>query len=156
AELHRDVFTARELSDVCLPRREYLVALAGVWSVAQRAAAVADDDIRVGTGPREIDRVRQLRMELPRVERQTERGEPREPRAEVGARHQVRGGGRLAVADDRIRVPRGRMADAAEAAAARAYVLLEHGLDAVTQGEVREADDAGRDTCRAVLPAVAH
>ena len=51
---------------------------------------------------------------------------------------------------------RGRVAHAAEASAAGAQVRLQHGLDAIAQREIGEADDAGGDLRRAVLAAVAH
>ena len=54
------------------------------------------------------------------------------------------------------RVPRRRVAHAAESPAAGPDVRLQHRLDAVAQGEIGEAHDAGGDARRPVEAALAH
>jgi hypothetical protein len=117
---------------------------------------VAHDDVGVGDAARQVDSLGQLRMKHPGVERQPERGQPREPGAEFLALHVVRTGRDSEGADDRARVPRRRMAHAAEAPAAGADVRLQHGLDPLAEREVGEAHDAGGDPRRSVLAAIAH
>ena len=75
------------------------------------------DDIRVGTGARQIDQVGVLVVVDERVERQSHGSQSVQPGAEVGA--QVVAGTRamMIVADDRIVVPAGGIAHAAKAAA---------------------------------------
>ena len=62
----------------------------------------------------------------------------------------------LAIADDRARVPRPRVAHAAEAPAAGPDMRLQHRLHAVAEREVGEAHDARGDARRPVGAARAH
>src|SRR5262249_7259092 len=150
AELHAYVLAFRQLRDAGPPRLEDLVTLAGVRPVPERSANVADDDVRVGTRTRELDRVGHLRMERPRIQAEPERGELAEPRAKVGLPHQVRALRRPAVADDVAGVPRCRMPHAAEASAARADVRLQNWLDPIAQREIGEAHDPRSNPCTPV------
>ena len=101
--------------------------------------------------------VGELGMEHPGVQRQAERGQPGQARAEVGPLHVVRARGHGAVADDRRsashaaewRTPRNRPPPARSCAS-------QHRLHAIAEREVGEADDAGRDARSAVAAAVAH
>ena len=141
AQLHRHVRALRQFRHRRLPGREYLVAPAGIGAVAEHPADMAHDDVRAGKRARQIDHVRQLRMEYPGVQRQAERAQPGKARPEIRAPVDVRS--RRAVADDRVGVPVAGVANAAEPAAAGADVRLQHRLDAVAQREIGEAHDAG-------------
>ena len=115
---------------------------------------MAHDDVGAGKRARQIDHIGQLRKEHPRIQRQAERGKPRQARAEIGAAIDVRP--RRAVADDRIGVPVAGMAHAAEPAAAGTDLRLQHRLDPLAQRQVGVAHDARGNARRPVAAAVAH
>src|SRR5712691_2419506 len=156
AELHDHVLALRQLGDRRLPGREHLVTLARVGPVAERTAHVAHDDRRVREGSRQVHGVAKLRVECPGIERQAERSETGEARAEILLHHHVWPGGGPAVADHVARVPGRRVAHAAEAPAAGPDVRFQHRLDAIAEREIGEAHDAGRDARWPVEAAVAH
>ncbi|MEI9929290.1 MAG: hypothetical protein WDM89_01635 [Rhizomicrobium sp.] len=62
----------REFADVLAPHAETLVALAFIRRDAERCADMVEHDGRVGECAREVDEVRQLRLQQPSVERQSE------------------------------------------------------------------------------------
>ena len=95
-------------------------------------------------------------MVEPGVEREAEPSERLEAGAEFGVGHQAARRTVGWVEDRGIGIPCRDVADAAEAAAAGALVCGEHRLDAVAEGQVRMADDAGRDPDGAVGAARAH
>ena len=154
AQLHRHVRALRQFRHRRLPGREHLVAPAGIGAVAQHPADMAHDDVRAGEGTRQIDHVRQLRMEHPGVQRQPQRAQPGQARPEIRAPVDVRS--RRAVADDRVGVPVAGVANAAEPAATGPDVRLQHRLDAVAQREIGVAHDAGGNPGGPVAAAVAH
>ena len=117
---------------------------------------MAHHDAGVREGARQIHHVGKLGMKSPGVEGQAERGEAAQPRAEIRLPHEMRARGGAAIADDVAGVPRRGMAHAAEAPAPGLDQSLQHGLDAIAEGEVREAHDARSHARGAVLPAVAH
>ncbi len=109
-----------------------------------------------GKGPREIDKVGDLRMEQPGIERQAELHEPRHAGTKVVAPVEAGAARHGAVADDRVGVPGRAMAHAAKAAGPGGDLGLEHVGHAIAQGQVGVAHDAGADAGRAVATAVAH
>src|SRR5439155_2185135 len=119
--------------------REYLVLLSRVGAVTERAAAVAHDDVRVGKGTREVDGIRELRMELPGVEREPEPRQTLQAFPEIRLHHHVGSRGGAAVADDLARVPRRRVAHGTESSSTGADLRLQDRFDAVAEREIGEA-----------------
>ena len=111
---------------------------------------MADNDVAAGKSPRQVDDVRHLRMEPPRIQRQPQRRQPRHPGAEIRTQIKPRLDVRRAVADHRIGVIPGRVAHATEPAAAGADMRLQHRRHPVAGGQIGVADDAGGDpaSCR--------
>jgi hypothetical protein len=95
-------------------------------------------------------------MKRPRVEGQAERGKAAQARAEIRLPEEMQAVRGLTIADDRARVPRARVAHAAEAPAAGPDVRLQHWSHAVAEREVGEAHDARGDARRPVGAARAH
>jgi hypothetical protein len=127
-----------------------------VASVAEHPADMAHDDRRVRCRARELDDIAQLRMVEPRVEREAESGEAGEAGPELRLRIKVRPHVGAAVADRIARVPPGRVAHAAKAAAAGLDMCLEHRLDPIAQAQIGVADDARGDPGRSVPATRAH
>ena len=67
--------------------------MAGIRADTEHAADMVEDDRGIGEGPREVDRVRQLRMILPGVKAEAERRELRETLAELRIAHEMRRNG---------------------------------------------------------------
>src|SRR6185312_16230181 len=120
-----------QLHDARLPRREHLIALAGIRSVAKHAADMTHDDVRARTGARQIDDILELRMKYPGVERKTECRQPCQPRAEVRPPIYVRPA--RAIADHGIGIPVARMPHSTEPPATGADMCFQHRLNALPQ-----------------------
>ncbi len=134
--------------------RPHRLPLAGIGAVAERPAAVTEDDIGVGMGTGKVQDFAQLRMEDPGIERQAVRGEPVESGAEF--RPGIETGGRVTVADDRVRVPGARMPHPAKAPAAERDMRLQQRVEPVAQREVGKSHDPGGDPRPAIASALAH
>src|SRR6185312_3110038 len=157
AKLDVNVRAFRQFADVLAPARQYLRPLSSIRSHAQHAADMVQDDGRVREGARQIDRVRQLRMVLPRLKAESQFAKLRKAFAEFGVAYLVRrhvAGGELA---DRVAaVPGNAVADATEPPAADGYLRLQHVAHARAQGQVRVTDDPLGNTARAVIAGSAH
>src|SRR5512145_723225 len=92
----------------------------------------------------------------PGVQGEAERGQPGQPRPEVRLPQHMWPCGGATVADYRAGVPASRMTHTAEPPAAGAEMRLKYRLDAVAEGEISKAYDAGRDARRTVEAAGAH
>src|SRR5271167_1110240 len=90
AELDVDVRAFGQFGDVLLPAGEDLLPAARIGADAEYTADMVEDDRGVGEGAGEVDRVRQLRMILPGLKAEAERGELRETLAEFRLAHQMR------------------------------------------------------------------
>src|SRR6266850_4634106 len=121
-------------SDVC---SSDLVPLAGIGTIAERPAHMAQNDGRGGEGPGQIDDVVELGMIYPGVQGEAERGESGQTRPKVRLLQHMRPCRRAAVADHRAGVPASRMAHTTEPSATGPEMRFEHRLDAVTQREIR-------------------
>ena len=116
-----------------------------------------EHDLRVRERLRQIDQIRQLRLEQPRIEGEPERVQMFEPFAEGGVAIETR---RMTVRhqtqDVYIGVVRRAVADAAEAAIAGMDMRAQHIFHGIAQPQIRVADDSGRDTHLAIDAAGRH
>src|ERR1700746_1471208 len=100
-------------------------------------------DRRLREGARQIDDVRKLSVEQPRVEAEPERGEPSKSLAEISVTVKALRRTRAVDRKARIGVPGRAVADALEAAAGYRDMLLENALGAAANPQIDIADDAG-------------
>ncbi len=114
-----------------------------------------EHDLRVRHRVGERRQITELRVVHPCIERVATARQHAEALAKFRIGHLSGAAREGGIAHLRVRVPRGDVADAAEAPATRALECLEHGLDARTEREVRIADDAG-DARLAVVAARRH
>src|SRR5262245_51917825 len=110
AQLDVDVGALRELGDALAPAWQDLRRAAGIGPDAQNATDMVHDDRLPGKGPREIDQVRKLRMEVPGIEGEAKLAEFGETFAELRIEQAPgRDRARHELADDAV-VPRGAIA----------------------------------------------
>src|SRR5947207_9007050 len=133
AELHMHIRAARELRDAVLPLGDDLVALAGVRPDADRSADMVENDRRLREGARQIDKLAELREIHPGVEAETERVELGKALAHFRVEQEPGGAVDRGAARRLVRVRRGNVADAAEAAAAGEDHRLQYLLDLLTE-----------------------
>src|SRR3974390_412100 len=107
-----------KLGNIFAPTGKNFLPPSPIGSDAQYPADMVENDRGIGEGAGQIDRVRQLRMILPRFEAEVELRELCKPLTEIPIQHQVRrhDAGRE-LADDVAGVPGHSIADATEAAA---------------------------------------
>ena len=108
-----------------------------------------------GTRARQIDQVGVLVVVDQCVERQSHGGQPIEAGAEVGAQIVAGPGAMVIVADHRVLVPAGRIANAAKTAPACLDQCGQYGLHAIAERQVGVADDAGGDARLATMFGIA-
>jgi hypothetical protein len=142
ADLDQRIGSRRQPRHAVAPQREGLGRAGAVIADAEQPADMVEDDRRVGKGGGEVGELADLRMEDPGVERQAERCEPRESSAEAGVGEQARRRPARPIVEQRIVVPIGRLADAAEAALAGVDMRLQDRRHRVAQLQVGVADDA--------------
>src|SRR6185312_15675952 len=144
-ELHDDVRTGGYLWHGSLPLRLNLLLPAGERTIAQRHAGMVHDDRRIGTRTRQIDQVAVLWMIDQRIQRQPHGGQSGEARSKIRAQIESGTGAMVIVSDDRVIVPAGGVANAAQSTAARLDQGGEYRFYPVAEREVRESHDAGGD-----------
>jgi len=115
---------------------------------------MTEDEARRRVGSYQIQRLAELRVEDPEIEGEAKSGKPLQPGTEISALEQVRC--RMSIADNWIGIPSGGMAHATEAPSTGTDVRLEDRLDAVTEREIGEADNARGDARRTIGAAIAH
>src|SRR5262249_30621644 len=104
------------------PAREYFLVLPGIGSDADRTTNVVEHDLRIGKSARQVGELIDLRVIEPGVEREAEPAKHGKTLPEGLVREQLcwRAVGWVAQGD--VRVPRGDVANAAEAIARGAQV----------------------------------
>src|SRR5947209_9497484 len=143
AELYMHIRAARELCDAVLPLGEDLVALAGVRPDADRSADMVEDDRCLRKGARQIDKLAKLHEIHPGVEAEAERVELGKALAHFRVEQEPGGAVDRGAARRLVRVRRGDVADAAEAAAAGEDHRLQYLLDLIAEHQIGVSDDAG-------------
>ena len=127
-----------------LPRAEHFLALAGIGSDADRAAAMVEHDAQRGEIARHVREFGQLRKVHPGVEHQPRLGHARQSGTERRLVHQPRGGPGMRRVQLAAAVPGGAEAHAAKARARRA-MGVQHRRHGGAEAQVGETDDAGGD-----------
>src|SRR5581483_7412980 len=90
AHFHHHVRAGRHRGEIALPVGEHGVALAGVRPHAQRPAQVIQDDHGIGEGPREVRKLRQLRVVEPGLKAEAVYAQKGEALTEVRIEQQMR------------------------------------------------------------------
>src|SRR5262249_22021214 len=116
-DLNADVWAGGERLDRSSPAGEYFLVSPGIGSNADRTTDVVEHNLGVGEGARQIGELIDLRVIEPGVEREAEAAEHGEALPEGFVGEQLCRWAVGWVAQGGIRVPRGDVADAAEAIA---------------------------------------
>ncbi len=142
ADLDAEVRKLHEAAHVGTPDRENFVAVAVVRCDAEQSAGVIENHVGLRKGAQQIDEVGQLRMKLPRFEREAERLQTGEAFAKGRVQHLVLRHFAPAELGRIAGIPGHTVANAANPSIARGDERLEHRLHPLAQGEIGVSDEA--------------